>query len=495
VNDSMLLSDEDRADIQGLLTTGYGHLGHAGFLLVRFADPGPARDWLRDLLPQITTAEPWEKTEAGEKLKPNATLHLAFTYDGLVALGLPAETQATMPTEFVVGMAARAPVLGDHGESAPARWEIGGPDNPPVHAMLIVHAVDVETLTARFAELRQGLAASGVEPIAEDQVGKRQPRSREQFGFANDGISEPGIEGLRKEDTPSPWVLRRGEFILGHVNETGLYPQSPSVAATHDPNGVLAPFPLGALPSCRDFGRNGTFLVYRKLRQHVAEFWRFIQSSCDPDMDDGGGHERAMLRMAAKFMGRWPSGAPLTVSPEDDDPSLADFNEFMYRASDERGFGCPVGAHIRRANPRDSLKRVKDPPEESIASVNQHRIIRRGISFGEPLFPPERIEQGRAPVDLDDSGGVRGLHFVALNANTKLQFEFIQQTWLNNPTFDGLNGEKDPVLGDNDGTAHMTIPQRPVRRRVADVQRFVTVMGGAYYFMPSVRAMRFLAGP
>jgi Dyp-type peroxidase family len=484
-----ILSLDDRRQIQGIVTTGFGHLSCGGFLFARFRDAEPARGWLRALLPEVTTATPWEKNERGEKRRPRTTLNVALTYDGLEELEVPRKTLGTFPTEFAFGMPSRATILGDHDESDPARWELGGPSNPPVHAVLVVYANGEQELDARLDELRLGFA-DAVEELRVER-GARTDRSREPFGFASDGISQPIIEGIRGDDPSDPFVVKTGEFILGHVNEMGLYPLSPAVAADEDPDGILPPYPEGALPEYRDLGRNGTYFVYRKLHQDVAGFWRFLQSRVSAANRAELQHE--MLRTASKLMGRWPSGAPLELAPYEDDPALETANDFMYRPGDEQGLACPIGAHIRRANPRDSLKQIADTREDSIRSANQHRLVRRGIPYGTSLFPPEQIEDGRAPLDLEDDGQPRGLHFFVVAGDLKRQFEFVQQMWLNNPTFAGLFDNKDPIVGDNDEPGYMSIGRLPIRSSVSDIPRFVFMRGGAYFFLPSIAALRYIA--
>src|SRR5205807_6737033 len=172
-----------------------------------------------------------------------------------------------------------------------------------------------------------------------------------------------------------------------------------------------------ALPGCGDLGRNGSYLVYRKQHMDVAGFWGFIQRNAR----DGGGEglEARMAWLASRLMGRWTSGAPVVLTPHTDDPAMADDNGFLYRPTDMSGYACPFGAHIRRANPRDSLVRVDDTGHQSVESSNEHRIIRRGVSYGSPLFPVDQVAPGRAPVDLVDDGQPRGLHFLAVNADIK----------------------------------------------------------------------------
>jgi deferrochelatase/peroxidase EfeB len=480
---------EDRRDIQGLVTTGFGHLSHAGFLFLRITEPAAARRWLGEVLDHVSSAAPWPTDAAGAKRRPRQTLNVATSFPGLEALGLPDETLTSFPIEFTVGMASRTAILGDSGPSAPCSWELGGPANPPLHLLLIVHGASEHHVGTRLDQLVSG--ASGVESVALER-GARVARSREQFGFAADGLSEPEIAGLRRP-RPDQAVVPAGEFLLGHRNAFGVYPVSLIVDAGRDPGATLPPLPEGALPAYRDFGRNGTFLVYRKLAQDVAGFWSYVSDACRPSADGGDApSEPAMRRLAAKLMGRWPSGAPLVMTPDEDDPALGTRNDFLYLPTDAAGLACPVGAHIRRANPRDSLQRLHDPGSESLRSVAQHRILRRGIRYGDSLLPPEAIEKGRVPVGLTDDGHDRGLHFLAVNADTQRQFEFIQQSWLNNPAFNGLFDNKDPLLGDNDGTGHMNIPAAPVRQRIGGVPRFVTVRGGGYWFMPGLRALRFL---
>jgi len=191
-----------------------------------------------------------------------------------------------------------------------------------------------------------------------------------------------------------------------------------------------------------------------------------------------------MTRLAAKLIGRWPSGAPLVKYP-DADPNagtgrLNHENDFGYSQLDSAGLACPIGAHIRRANPRDSLGPT---PKAALVSANRHRLLRRGRSYGERLADP-----------LVDDGKKRGLYFICFNGDLERQFEFVQQTWLGSPVFGGLYGETDSIIGTQPlGGGTMTIPREPVRQRVHGLSRFVTVRGGAYFFLPGVRALKYLA--
>jgi deferrochelatase/peroxidase EfeB len=187
------------------------------------------------------------------------------------------------------------------------------------------------------------------------------------------------------------------------------------------------------------------------------------------------------------MVGRWPGGAPLTLSPDRDDPALAEANDFGYFHEDPVGTGCPVGAHVRRTNPRDSL----DPgpgTDKSLAINRRHRLLRRGREYGQALSPEAALTESLA---ADEQ---RGLHFICLNGNIARQFEFVQNTWLNNPKFAGLYDDSDPLVGQSEpygGT--FTMPSATVRRRVTGMPRFIKVRGGAYFFLPGLTALRRLA--
>jgi Dyp-type peroxidase family len=226
------------------------------------------------------------------------------------------------------------------------------------------------------------------------------------------------------------------------------------------------------MPQPEALGRNGTYLAVRKLYSDVAKFRRYLRANAESPEEEG--------LLQAKMMGRWPSGAPLVLAPERDDPELAADpqrnNDFGYYEEDPKGLKCPAGAHIRRNNPRDALK-------DTVTVVNIHRVVRRGFVYG-PMLPEGAME---------DDGAERGSVFAFLNANLARQFEFIKTAWQNEGTFVNLDEEKDPIAGPNDGTGTFTIPRRPVRRRLHGIPRFVTTKGGEYCFLPSIRALHWLA--
>jgi Dyp-type peroxidase family len=226
------------------------------------------------------------------------------------------------------------------------------------------------------------------------------------------------------------------------------------------------------MPQPDILGRNGTYLGFRKLHSRVATFRQYLQANARSDA------EQELL--AAKLVGRWPSGAPLVLAPERDDPALgADAernNNFLYYDGDPHGLKCPLGSHIRRSNPRDALK-------DQGAVVNLHRILRRGATYG-PMLPDGVLEDDR--VD-------RGSVFVFIGSSLARQFEFVKSQWQNDGSFIGLDQERDVIAGNNDGSGTFTIPERPIRRRLHGLPRFLLTRGGEYCFMPGIRALHWLA--
>jgi Dyp-type peroxidase family len=457
----------EKNDIQGLLFSGYGKNPSACYVLLRVVDAARTRAWLARIADLLT---------AGEPRQYDATMNLAFTARGLSTLGLPDAAMATFSREFREGMSSedhRSRILGDTDDSAPSQWQWGSSGRPAVHLLLMLYARDDAGLERLLAERRSEYAGVLEEVLVRDTV--TLPERREHFGFA-DGIAQPAIRGSARAKADA---LEAGEFVLGYANEYDKLPLSPWVAASLDTGHHLQPaFDNGS--AARDLGRNGTYLVVRQLEQNVEAFWQAMEhysaSSGTPDRTEA-------IRLAAKCVGRWPSGAPLVSSPDRDERSKAKDNAFLYHDADPHGLACPIGSHIRRTNPRDSLE---PGPDESLEVVNRHRILRRGRSYG------HRLE----PFAHEETKSERGLFFMCLNTNIRRQFEFIQQTWSNNPKFGGLYEDKDPVIGDQPRAEGgiFTIPERPVRRRLDHLARFVEVRGGEYFFLPSIRALRFFGG-
>jgi Dyp-type peroxidase family len=417
----------------------------ATYILLRIDDRKAGRELMRRLSAVVTSA--------ANPTSPLADtwVSVALTYQGLRALGTPQDSLDSFAWEFRQGMAARAKELGDIGESSPENWEkpLGTTE---VHVALVAVAPDAQQLEASLERARKAYRESAGITAIWRQDCHALPTETEPFGF-RDGISHPAIEGSGIDGTnPKEQPLKAGEFVLGYRDEMGgIQMTSPEV-----------------------LGRNGTYIVFRKLRQHVAEFRQYLKAnSTNPQNEE---------LLAAKMMGRWRSGAPLALCPFHDDPELgADprrNNNFLYEEDDLAGFKTPGGSHIRRANPRDA----------SVAGVVRlHRMIRRGTAYGPPL--PEGV--------LEDDGADRGLMFAFVGAHLGRQFEFVQSQWINDGVFFGASDDKDPIAGANDEGGDeggsFTVPRRPVRKRLQGIPRFVVTRGGEYCFMPGLRALRWLA--
>src|SRR6185369_9422605 len=311
----------------------------------------------------------------------------------------------------------------------------------------------------------------------------------EPFGF-RDGIAQPAIEGGPVPPLSGQAVLKPGEFLLGYTNGYDNVSTVPTVPATQDAANLLPP--ADGAPALKGFARNGSFLVYRKLAQDVEGFWQFCEDRTrNPD---GTPNPQDKEKLAAKIVGRWRSGAPLNLAPDHDDPALGKDiqrnDNFLFAKTDGNGFACPIGSHMRRTNPRDALE--PNSPERALVISNRHRIVRRGRPYADPLpTPPAPLAQtGAGASAVPEEVRVahhkqpmeQGLIFLAINSDIQRQFEFIQQTWINSPKFNGLYDNPDPLLANSDGTGTMVLQSCPVRQRIHGMPRFVQMRGGGYFF-------------
>jgi len=413
------------------------------YVILRIDDAEQGREMLRRLIPHVAPAVNWwVPTLPG-------WLGIAFTYQGLKALGVHQTSLDTFPQEFREGMAARASVLNDVGDSAPGNWEypFGSSD---MHIALAIYSKDKESL-----ELVLERARASHQDLPQIVVVYRMeftelPEGRNPFGF-KDGLHNPQIEGTEVQAHPGYGPLvKPGEFILGYPDERG---------------------ETATVPEPEVLRRNGTFLAFRKFHTKVAAFRKYLQEQ-SPWVD-----EQELI--AAKMVGRWRSGAPLVLTAERDDPSLgaaADRNNSFSYKDDPQGLKCPFSAHIRRVNPRDALT-------NDIVAVNLHYFLRRGTNYGPPL--PDGI--------LEDDGAQRGGVFLLIGAHLQRQFEFVQSQWIASGNFINLGAEQDPIVGNADGERVFTVPNKPIRRRFHGLPQFVVVRGGEYCFMPGLRALQWLA--
>jgi len=423
-----------------------------------------------------------------ERGTPYVGLTLAFTWSGLQALKVDPVTLETFPEPFKEGMAARAHLLGDSGDSAPSAWE-GWLGHRHIHGLMgvLVSSTEPADGTVRGAPklfsntvaLAKRLSRSGEQPPAEIvalegmsglrilqlEVGytplKQFQGERyrvEHFGF-RDGVSQPFVDlGLtppppgggtpRRDGTWAP--VAPGEIFLGHPDEDGL---------------------RAIQPANKELRTNGTYMVFRKLAQDVVGLQHFIEANARDKA-----HEPLL---AAQMFGRWQNGAPLVRHPRQPKWYGARerhlINDFRFHTEDPHGVRCPVGSHVRRVNPRD--QQLRDV-------AKRHRILRQSIPYGGEL-----IER---PEDWD--GEERGLLFVCYNARIDAQFEFIQREWINGGEIFGQVGlDKCPITGANNGalTDAFQIPGSPAA--VTHIPRLVQTRGGDYFFVPSLDALKGLA--
>jgi Dyp-type peroxidase family len=428
-------------DIQHFLVSRPPALA-ARYEFLTFRKSAGGRAWLAGLLNKVGTAG-----NVGSNHFDSRWVTVAFTWNGLRALGVDEATLSTFPEEFRQGMAARAQILGTTGANHPYHWA-GDLASSDLHAIVILFARDVAERERCKDEHKAYVSrCDGVEVLSSLDLEAIPPfdYAHEHFGY-RDRLSQPVIEGSGIQPTPGSGLpIKAGEFFLGYPDETGTQP---------------------ALPQPEILSRNGSYLAYFRLQEHVGAFRDFLR-------EHGSTPEEQEL-IAAKLMGRWRSGAPLVLAPEKDDPELgADCqrnNNFNYAEMDPHGYACPLGAHIRRMNPRDTTE-----------NMQRRKMIRRGGTYGPPL-----------PEDAPEDGVDRGIAAFLGCASLVRQFEFAMNVWANDPDFQHLGNERDPIFGTQDGTYDMTIPKRPIRTKIKGLPAFTTVKGGAYFLLPSIAALRYL---
>lgn len=482
----------DYSNVQGLAKYGYGGLVEATYLLLWVRNSEAAGAWLSSALSSggVSTAE-------YRKPPPDTALQVAFTPAGLRAMGLPETVIDAFSTEFVQGMTepSRSRRLGDIEKNDPKWWEWGAGTNIP-HLVVMFFA-------------RQNLAAfveTVQRPPWDDAfqtfftLSTSNMDDHEPFGF-RDGISTPEFDWDREQPPQATTTIYKnrvalGELLLGYPNEFDQYTDRPLLDPSLDPAGQL---PVAEDdPTKKDLGRDGTYLVLRQLEQDVRGFWQYLNAAASGDPTE-------RYRLGAAMVGRTVEGVPL-MAPRAEPAA----NDFTYD-TDPSGTRCPLGAHIRRANPRNAdlfghpsgpiarlFNRLAIPRpklrEDLVATTRFHRVLRRGREYGERLLPEDALE----PPSADESP--RGLQFGCLCANLQRQFEFVQNAWLMNTKFNGMTGESDPLLGnraavgDCPATANFSLPRDgKLARRLTQIPQFVTVRGGCYFFLPGARALRYIA--
>jgi Dyp-type peroxidase family len=507
--------------IQSLIFGGLGFKPAGVLLALQLPDTvAETQSWLGAILPHIAFGD-------GRYLQAPAVFTFGVSAAGLQKLGLPETAVATFPTSFLNGMAApgRSRILGDTGRNAPDNWRWGYavPD-----VALLIYGDSSKAVSQLVAEVERSCDKFGAAVTV--RIPLREPSRvltdrKEPFGFV-DGVSQPAMRGTYRgfrNDDPIH-LVEPGEIVLGYPDNRGSVPPGPHLDAGLDPEQLLPidvpadNFGVVTAEQPRAIGQNGSFLVIRQLEQDFEGFKSFCAEEatrvlpyfadlpvfCDEEF------------IAAKMIGRWHDGSSLvrhpyvsatklrelsgrdstgsTARPETrpSDPTAssigrAEFraqsayadraprpdNDFLYGTEDPQGLRCPYGAHIRRANPRDSLSPGSN---EQIEISNRHRILRVGRQYEEK--------------------GSRGLLFMCLNADLERQFEFIQQTWMSSSKFHGLDAETDPIVTDGTkGRCSFTIPTRAGPVPLNPLPQFVTMRGGGYFFLPGRQLLNYLARP
>lgn len=475
-------------DIQGFILRGY-RMPMVRHFLLQVGVAAEARKMLGRLVssnesdaPQVTTARDWHvgfaagpADDASElpRCKPDYCLNFGVTWAGMLAL----ELRELLPTlafksfgAFVEGAAKRAERVGDVGSGAPQNWT-GGFGSGDDHLLITLHALEPEAMAANtdrlvklfnqggaFRELwrRDGMA------LMETKDGQAIPTTKVHFGYT-DGISMTTLSGGPEN------------YPRDHQR-----PCDPSLFVLMD--GAENYF----VPQPRQLGLNGSFAVFKMIETDVVGFENFLQANrakIEPEL------------LAAKMCGRWRNGVPLELSPDTDTPAggiaAERMNDFDYvnpdGSGDPKGLRCPVGAHMRRVNPRGQPVAGQG---RNGGSNNSHRLIRRGMPYG-PAYDPTKPHDGVE----------RGLLGYFINANIENQYEFVLSEWVNDAAFAGavrLNPKsRDPMIGTQDPNESLfAIPQAngdpPIT--ITGLTSFTTTKAAAYCFLPSVSAIKLVAG-
>jgi deferrochelatase/peroxidase EfeB len=464
----------DLSDLQGNVLRGYKDKSCVRYLVLEVADRAAARRWLAAAIsgrdhdvPQITSGD-WGKA------KPQTCFNIGLTYEGLRALGTPTASLEMFPNEFIEGMPARAVKLGDVGASAPETWPSPFDRPDRIHVIATIYADSV----AQLDQVQQRALDRNALTLLGTREGSNFNGDFVHFGY-RDNIMQPRFEGIHDPERHADGqpLAPLGTVLLGHpTNLEGL---------------------LWRVPQPVELGHNGTFNAFRILKQDVVGFEKYLdQAATDLEahpnvnavlppgaelkvcavlgLDPPSRHAALREVVAANLCGRWRDGTPLALSADMPDASV-DRAKFDY----DENSRCPYGAHIRRCNPRGGhiVQRVAN---------NSRRLIRRGVPYG-PAYDPAQPASGDEPE--------RGLLGNFIGASLGAQFEAMSCDWLNLGLQDPrITGSNDPITGTNDpATSWFDLPLKSGGTiRLRGLPEFVSTRGGAYTFLPSLSAIRYL---
>ncbi len=532
----------DIENIQGNIIAGFNK-DFQTFLFLKIVDVHNFKRWLKSLVPFVATAaeviafnrlfKEIRKRRGDSRTVQATWINIALSFHALTLLTTDADEFTD--EAFKQGLAARSEDLGDPSdrevEGNKHNWVVGDPHNE-ADVVLIVASDERNDLFAEVARIEDSIYAartpdgkwtnSGVQVIFKQHGATLPPplKGHEHFGFL-DGVSQPGLRGRLSNNPhdvltprqnpknpnqgkPGQNLLWPGEFVFGYQG------QDPD-KEVEEPGEVSDAGPAWA--------KDGSFLVMRRLRQDVPGFKKFLIDTAEELGIDPG-------LFGAKCVGRWASGAPILGAPEKDDKKLADNdcanNNFEFRGGegeseetsmkpmqhnnglsdgfctdteeappDPQGKVCPFAGHIRKAYPRDDQFEGSNGEGLNESTTQTHRLLRRGIPFGEPFRPSEDTK-------AQDSGD-RGLLFLAYQTSIVDQFEFVTQAWVNNPNFKESGSGHDPILGQNNTPGEnrqrkfkLTFKGKDGQERTQEVAidaDWVIPTGGGYFFAPSIRAL------
>lgn len=544
----------DIHQIQGNIFNGFNK-DHRMLLFLHIDHAHDFKPWLKSQIRFIATAEEviafnrlfkqTRKRRGNEGAIKATWVNIAFTFKGLEKL----TTQAHQFTDeaFKADVAARANILGDSKE-AQNHWLVGGPHTPAVHLLLIVESDDRADMLSEVARIENSInnfknaagvkVSSGVHIVFRDEGSNLpQPLSgHEHFGFL-DGVSQPGIRGRISNDPHDVLTLRQnpaqpldqgkpgqdllwpGEFVFG-------YPAQDRHKNIKEPGDIAQAGPAWA--------KNGSFLVFRRLRQDVAAFHTFLMKTAQEQAVPDPVNSSAARLVGSRLVGRWPSGAPVVREPDQENFALADDdcanNNFEFDGAapnpapaggtlqctdtflppspgDKAGLRCPFSGHIRKSYPRDDeadpgIAPLSPDPDDARTRLGEsdtqtHRLLRRGLPYG----PVSRSSIESPIADEVD----RGLQFLAYQTSIERQFEFVTQAWCNNQDFKepfgtdaqsaNERGGHDPIIGQNpNGNREFTLTFPDAAQNVQSVrlkttENWVVPTGGGYFFAPSIEAL------
>ena len=518
-------------EIQGNSLGGF-QKDHEVLMFLKITNVAIAKKWLQSLTPYIATAaeviqfnrlfkETRKRRYGREGTVRSTFINIGFSFDGLKKL-TPNADQFT-DEAFKEGLPKRSAALGDPTDPQaighPNNWVIGGPNSVP-DVVVIVASDDPSRLDEEVEWLTASLP-TGLQ-IMFKQRGETLPGAlagHEHFGF-KDGISQPGIRGRLSDhendfltdredpvDHPDQGkigqdLLHAGEFVFGYPTQIGEPDRDENGKAIDGLNVKEGPIATAG-PT---WAENGSYLVFRRLRQDVKGFHAFLEATATMlSAQNPAFAGISAAKVGAKFVGRWASGAPIVKAPDQDNPALENDVDFEFQAEDDdpQGFKCPFAGHIRKAYPRDTERPLgSEEPFINESATQTRRLLRRGIPFGKPMASgcPMRsllTLAGLKKLFQPNDDGDRGLLFLAYQTSITRQFEFVSQAWVNNPDFPDAGDRHDAILGQSldPSTRDRTIVlQAPGQNSEVKLPTdWVIPTGGGYFFTPSISGLQHLA--